>query len=133
MQTNGGVCWKHTVCHPDEQRIAKSLPQSPQSMADSRLGQTEAFACCGEAAKIPNREKDTQQIKVEMVINLAHTENYYYEFDLVQAGRHRDVMAAHFNPASDPRKKISASKLSSAAGLSICRQFTDGYKEMWNE
>ena len=87
-------------------------------MANGRLGQTEAVARGSEAAKIPNCKKDTQQIKVKMVINPAHTKNYNYEFDLVQAGRHRTAMATHFNAASDMCVQISAGKLSIAEVLS---------------
>ena len=68
-------------------------------MADGRLGQAETVASCGEAAKIPDREKDAEQIEVKMAITLAHAKNYNYEFDLVQAGRHRDAMEA--DAASD--------------------------------
>ena len=53
-----------------------------------------------------------------MVINPAHTKNYNYEFDLVQAGRHRTAMATHFNAASDMCVQISAGKLSIAEVLS---------------
>ena len=101
VQTNGGIGRKHAVCHPDEQRIAEPLPQSPQRMADGRLGQAEALARGSEAAKIPNREKDTQQVEIERVINLAHTKNYNYEFDLEQAGRHRAAMDTRFDTVSN--------------------------------
>ena len=53
------------------------------------------IACRREAAQVPDREKDAQQVEVEMAITLAHTKNYYYEFDLVQAGRHRGAMVMH--------------------------------------
>jgi hypothetical protein len=42
-------------------------------------------------------------------------------------------MASHFNAASGLCMKAGAGKLSSAAGLSVGRQFTDGYKEMRDE
>jgi hypothetical protein len=48
-----------------------------------------------------------------MVINSVHTTNYNYEFDLVQADRHRAAMATHFG-AADLCKQFSADKLSSA-------------------
>lgn len=51
---------KHSICHPYEQRIAETLPQSPQSMANGRLGQTEAVTRGSQATKIPNREEDAQ-------------------------------------------------------------------------
>jgi hypothetical protein len=101
VQTNGCIGRKHSVRHSDEQWIAEAIPQSPQSMANGRLGQTEAIARSSEAAKIPNCEEDTQQIEVKMIINSAHTKNYNYEFDLVQAGRHRTAMATPFNTAFD--------------------------------
>lgn len=96
-------------------------------MADGRLGQAEAIACCSEAPKVPNCEKDTQQIKVEMAISWGHTKDYYYEFDLVQAGRHRGAMATNFNAGCELRKKISAGKPSSVEVPS------DGYEEMSDE
>ncbi|MGH6716004.1 MAG: hypothetical protein ACREDC_07435 [Bradyrhizobium sp.] len=102
-------------------------------MADGRLGQAEAVARGGEAAKIPNCEKDTQQIQVEMIISWAHAKNNYYEFDLVQASQHHDAMAPHFNTVVGPRMKANAGKLSSAVGLSTNRQLTDGNKETRNE
>lgn len=107
VQADGGIRRKHAVCHPDEQRIAEALPQSPQGMADGRLSQAEALARRSEAAKIPNREEDTQQVEVERVISVAHTKNYNYEFDLVQAERHRAAMDTRFDRASDICEQIS--------------------------
>jgi hypothetical protein len=99
VQPDGGIRRKHAVRHSDEQRIAEPLPQSPQRMADGRLGQAEALARGREAAKIPDREKDAQQVEVERAINLAHTKNYNYEFDLEQADRHRAAMDTRFDTA----------------------------------
>jgi hypothetical protein len=101
-------------------------------MANGRLGQTEAVARGSETAKIPDCKKDPQQIQVKMVINPAHTKNYNYEFDLVQAGRHRAAMATHFNVASNMCVQSALGRLAIAAA-SIIQQFADGYKEMWNE
>lgn len=115
VQTNGCIGRKHAVCHSDKQGIAEPLPQSPQGMADGRLGQAEAIARGSEAAKIPDREKDAEQIEIEMPINLVHAKNYNYEFDLVQAGRHR---AAMDSDTAICASKTSADKLSIVEVLS---------------
>jgi len=60
VQANSCIRRKHSICHPYEQRIAETLPQSPQSMANGRLGQTEAVTRGSQATKIPNREEDAQ-------------------------------------------------------------------------
>ena len=57
-------------------------------MAYGRLGQAEAVACRGEAAEVPDREEDTQQIEIEVIISSIHSENYNHEFDLVQECQH---------------------------------------------
>jgi hypothetical protein len=60
VQTHSRIRWKHAVCHSDKQRIAEALSQSPQSVANGRLGKAEAIACCRKAAKVPNCEKYPQ-------------------------------------------------------------------------
>jgi hypothetical protein len=82
-----------------------------------------------------------------MVINPLHTTNYNYEFDLVQADRHRAAMATHFSAAPNLCKQISAGKLSSVEVLSkaiaqigyfddtmnavVVRDFEAGVEEAW--
>lgn len=87
-------------------------------MANGWLSEAEAVASSSETSKIPNREKDSQQVEVQMTISRVHTKNYNYEFDLVQGCRHRAAMTTHFNTATDLCRQISAGKLSSAELLS---------------
>ena len=53
-------------------------------MAYGWLGQAKAVASRGEPAEVPDREEDTQQIEIEIIISSIHSGNYNHEFDLVQ-------------------------------------------------
>src|SRR5262245_59079924 len=98
-------------------------------MADGRLGQTEAVTRGSEAAKIPDRKKDPQQVEVKMVISLAHTKNYNYEFDLVQAARHRAAIGTRFDTAAAfGAGKGCGDAAERASTVSVVR-----IREMWNE
>ena len=111
-KSNGCIRRKHAVRHPDEQWIAEALPQSPQGMADRRLGQAEALARGGETAKIPNCEKDTQQIEVKMVLTWLMQRIITMNLTLVQPGRHRLLRASTqplFKRAfEEPRERSAA-------------------------
>lgn len=58
MQTNGGVCRKHSIGHSHEERIAKALSQLPQRVAYGRLREAEAISRCSETSKIPDPKED---------------------------------------------------------------------------
>jgi TolA-binding protein len=101
VQTNSRIRRKHAISNSYEQGIAEALSQSSQSMADRRLGEPEPVARGSQASKIPNCEKDPQQIEVKIIINPAHEAIYNYESVLVLAGRSR-TPGRYFYTANTP-------------------------------
>ena len=55
-------------------------------MTNGWLGQAKPVARGRQVAQVPDSKKDAQQVEIKMAINLAHTTNYNYEFDLAQRG-----------------------------------------------